>query len=145
MDHHRVAKFVGRSTVAFGGFVLGAIALCVYMTLQRTALTKNLTASLQASMLNTAFGGGNEEWMFSRIGKTFDYFSFTSSGLWLPIVFAAIIVIAMVYFSKSMLSKRNFIAIAGTATILQLILFARMWFPSRRSGNVSNLSSESHC
>ncbi|HEX5315054.1 MAG TPA: hypothetical protein VFX22_00265, partial [Candidatus Kapabacteria bacterium] len=134
MDRDRATRFVRRCAGALGLLILTVALLCGYLTVERSALTKHLTESLQGPIQNSAFGAGNKAWMFSRIGETLNYFSFTSVGLWLPILLAVIAMLAMVGFSKGKLRERGFLTVVAITTSLQLILFATMWLPRVDTG-----------
>ena len=77
----------------------------------------------------SAFGTANESWMLGRAQKTLDYYSF-ASPLWIPIACAAIILLSLSYYIKGKLSQNNLLLILFFASVIQLFLSARTWFPS---------------
>ncbi|MDP4200251.1 MAG: YfhO family protein [Bacteroidota bacterium] len=128
VDRESVVRISKRIMVASGIFA-GAIALlCGYTTLEHPALAGKLTGMLATS--NSAFGRENSAWLLARVGKTLDYFSFTSIELWLPIVFALIAAIAIYRYAMGRLERAGLLTIVTTSTLVTLLLFVRMWLPS---------------
>jgi hypothetical protein len=130
LDQNRIVRILKRIGIAFGCLAASLIVLCGYVTFQRQPLERLLTEMLRTSTLSTAFGSGSGAWVLARLGKTLDYYSFTSIGLWLPIILAAIATIAIYRYAIGKMYVRPFLWITGIATLIPLILFVRMWLPS---------------
>jgi hypothetical protein len=115
------------------GFVVLCIVLvllCLATLFGHNSLHAQLQSGLASMIQHTTYGGGNPTWMYDRIDKTLAYYSFTSLQLWLPILSALVAIVALSRYRASKLSQGAFLGIAFTTSVLQLILFARMWLPA---------------
>jgi hypothetical protein len=116
--------------ILFSALVVIIIGICAYLTFNYESLLSKFSAFVAEHMTDTGFGTGNDSWMIGRIEKSMQYYSFHSALLWIPILMSVAIIITLSYFLKGMFSKKKFLVISFFATVIQLIIFLRMWFPS---------------
>lgn len=116
--------------IIFGILVGMLLALSAYIALNYQSLLASFTSYVSPKIDTSTFGAGNRSWMLQRIEKTLHYYSFLSPALWLPIIGTVGILIALSFYSKGKVARRSVLQILLFATYLQLLLFARSWFPT---------------
>ena len=116
--------------VIYALLIIALGAVCIYISLNYQSLFSKFTDYLSPKIKDSAFGSGNESWMFGRVEKTLRYYSLSSIPLWLPIIAAGMILLSLAYFHRGKLSKKNMLLIVFLSSAVQLILFSRMWLPS---------------
>ncbi len=113
------------------GILFAALALVwAYIALNYTTVLSKFTQYVAPQVPGSAFGSGNESWMYGRIPKTLHYYSSFSPALWLPILGAIAIVIAIAYYQNNKITQRNLLLLLLVLTMMQLSVSARTWLPN---------------
>jgi hypothetical protein len=116
--------------ILFGALIAVLVTACIYISLNYDSLFSKLTKYVTERVQESFVGIGNESWLQSRVEKTFQYYSFFSPVLWLPIITAAFTIFALAFYQKGKLSKKNIQLIVLLTTFAELLIFARAWLPS---------------
>jgi hypothetical protein len=101
------------------------IGICIFILIKHDTLYSFLVRNMYSSFVR-----GNESWLLARAEKTLSFYSFYSTALWIPILAAAISIIAAYKYFNNKLSQSYFLRIIFFLSAIQLIIFARMWLPS---------------
>jgi hypothetical protein len=126
---HSFVNFLGWTEAVLGVIISLLIAGWIYIAMYYNSLMSNLFNYLSQRIQDSAFAG-NQSWMVGRVEKTLHYYSSLSPVLWLPILSAAFIVIALSYYQKDRISSRNVIGVVLFMTVIELFVFTRSWLPS---------------
>jgi len=118
------------AAVLFGILCLGLVGICLYLALNYQAVYSKFFNYISPKIKDSAYGTGSESWMLGRVAKTLDYYSFFTPALWLPVIAAALSLGLLYYYRKGVLSQRNMLAGILAATLLQLLLYTRLWLPA---------------
>ena len=124
------ARFFLWTKIVFSALVLILIAAWVYIATNYQTLFSKFTQYVTPTIPGSAFGTGNESWMLGRVEKTLHYYSSFSPSLWLPMIAAAVTIVAITLYGKRKLSKRNVLLIVLLCTFIPLFTFTRSWLPS---------------
>ena len=116
--------------IILGAIVAVLVAFCAYIVLNYQSVFAKFTNYVSGAIPGSAFGIGNESWMYGRVEKTLHYYSFLSPVLWVPIISALAILVSLSYFRKGKLSGRNTLIIVLFGTVAELFIFATSWLPS---------------
>jgi|GEM_PF-2206691 len=118
------------SSIGLMAILIVLTIVSIIFTVMHHSLAARMHTLLEPKLLSSTFGIGNGSWMFGRIEKTIQFYSFYSPHLWLPVLLAAFSLGVLWQFHRSKLEKTSTIAMISMATFAQLILFARMTLPS---------------
>jgi len=116
--------------ILFGALIAILISSCIFISLNYEWLYSKFTAYVSQRLGESFVGIGNASWMQGRAEKTLRYYTFLSPTLWLPILIGAISILALTYYLKDKLSKKNIQLIVFCMTSIELFIFARSWLPS---------------
>ena len=116
--------------ILFALLAVTLISVAIYISINYDSLLSKFSKIISGRIQESFVGIGNTSWMQGRVEKTLQYYSFFSFGLWLPIITAAVSLLALIYYLNEKLSKRNIQLIVLFATFIELFIFTRAWLPS---------------
>jgi hypothetical protein len=109
--------------------VAGVVLLNICFSFYHEYSYTRATEYLKANIHHAQFVGGNAEWFFSRIVKTFEHFTITSPTMYLPFFCVSGVLIFLFYFLKGRLKAKIMLIGLGVITFIQLFIFSRSWLP----------------
>lgn len=122
-------NIVNRINIVFASFIIGLVGICTAVIFFHDTLSQKLTTMVTSKIKESSFGIGNESWMTGRVEKTLHYYSLWSLELWIPIVAAIPILVAIRLYYKNSISQKRLLLIVCVSTSIQLLVFIWSWFP----------------
>ncbi|MDP4235387.1 MAG: YfhO family protein [Bacteroidota bacterium] len=118
------------TNIFFASMTVLLLIACGYLALMHDSVYPRIVKYVAGMIPGSAFGTGNESWMYGRIEKTLQYYSLTSLGLWIPIVAAVVLAVLLSSYSNGRTSKRTLRMLIVPFSLIGLVVFTFDWLPA---------------